>query len=256
MRHHTPNEAGGTRTIPAETLVKNIALACVFDAPNTCTHAALARVIGTTANQIDHARTKAGEILDGTATITIAERNTRKDKVRVKAEPYIFDFANSDDYSKTDTKQNLVDVIEPRTGDIITVHRKIWHVTNAKQRHQLFLQSDHYTQFQNAHPGTIGYTVLSEVLSSVAKFVSNPLHESCVDQKMSGLDHFMAALTPLLKRPEVEEKLVRYDGNGMTHGDLYAITRKTSSHQMVCSVVCEKEEQPDLHFERTSHAQR
>jgi len=56
MRHHTPNEAGGTRTIPAETLVKNIALACVFDAPNTCTHAALARVIGTTANQIDHAR--------------------------------------------------------------------------------------------------------------------------------------------------------------------------------------------------------
>jgi len=65
MRHFTPNAAGGTRTIAAETLIKNIALGCVFNVPDACTPAALARVIGTTADQIRHARERAGKIRSG-----------------------------------------------------------------------------------------------------------------------------------------------------------------------------------------------
>ena len=256
IAHHT-NSKGGTRTTAAETLVKDSVLACVFGDTNedgshiTITNSALSKLIGTTNNQVASARTRMKDILTNDSIVTKLERKTRKDFIRVDLREYVFDFLLDDIYTRLDTKQGLVEAIDPRTDERITVHKRIWLNVNKRQQLSLFLSSDHFARFQAKHNGaTVGYDVWSDVLGTVGTFVSNPLHESCVDEKISGLEHIMAALLGVLKRNDVKEDLEKYDGDGLKYDELYDVTRKAGAHPMVEAVCCDKEEVPELHIDK------
>jgi len=256
IAHHT-NPKGGTRTIAAETLVKDSVLACVFGDTNedgthiNITNSALSKLIGTTNNQVASARTRMKDILTNDSIVTQLERKTRKDFIRVDLREFVYDFLLDDNYTRLDTKQGLVEAIDPRTDERTTVHKRIWLNVNKRQQLSLFLSSDHFARFQAKHNGaTVGYDVWSDVLGTVGTFVSNPLHESCVDEKISGLEHIMAALLGVLKRNDVKEDLEKYDGDGLKYDELYDVTRKAGAHPMVEAVCCDKEEVPELHIDK------
>ena len=140
------------------------------------------------------------------------------------------------------------------------IHRRIWRIVNKKLQHLLFLNSDHYKLFQSDHGGaTAGYDVFRDLLSKVGTFVCNPLPQSCVDEKMSGLEQMMASLYGAMKRPDVKlllkeyESTNRYYGHGIgpDYDKLLETLRKAGAHPMIESISCEKVEQPELHIDKT-----
>ena len=131
---------------------------------------------------------------------------------------------------------------------------RIWLNVNKKQQHLLFCNSDHYITFQHDNPGaTVGYDVWSDVLSSVGSFVKMPLPESCVDERMSALEHFMAAILEVLKRKDVKEELGKYKptGNHLTYKETYECTRKAGGYQMIETMCCPVEDQPELKLDES-----
>ena len=75
----------------------------------------------------------------------------------------------------------------------------------------LFLESDHYTNFQQEHVGaTAGYKVWKQVMNKVGAFVNNPTAQSCVDTKITGFEHLMASLLVVLRRQHVIDDLSTY----------------------------------------------
>ena len=121
------------------------------------------------------------------------ERKILKDKIIKKLEPYVFGYLLDDDFTRLDTKQGLVDVIDPRseTGELVTVHRRIWLNANKRQRHVLFQESEHYAKFQRENGNkTAEYDVFRRVCNKIgSRFVTKPTTMSCVDTKIVGLEH-------------------------------------------------------------------
>ena len=105
---------------------------------------------------------------------TPLKRKVRKDFIQSKLEPFVFDFLRDGAYTRLDTKQGLVTVNDPRSGEEIVVHRRIWLNVNKKQQHLLFQNLDYYLDFQREYGATAAYSVWRLVLSRVGSFMSKP----------------------------------------------------------------------------------
>ena len=114
------------------------------------------------------------------AIVAPLKRKQRKDFVRLKLRPFVFDFLLDDSYTRWDTKQGMVEVTDPRTNEERMVHRRIWLIINKKGQHVLCLASDHYRYFRNENPGyKARYIVFTDALTTVGQFMSNPHKQSC-----------------------------------------------------------------------------
>ena len=254
IKHHT--NGSGTRYSLGETFVQFIVAACLFTIVQkgiAVSDYLFSNTIGATYKQIGIARKRVQEMLATNSIASEPKRKKRKDFIRDKIMPFIFRFLLDDD-TLLDTNQGKVDVIDPSTGDIVSVHRRIWNITNMEQQHALFLASDYYAEFQSENnDATVGYTVWRDVLLEVGSFVSNPVRQSCVDEKISYLEHLMAAILLVLRRKNVKGALKNHqptqDG-GLTYDELYATCRKAGAYQFLEKMCCPRVEQPELHINK------
>ena len=125
---------------------------------------------------------------------------------------------------------------------------------NKEVQHLLSLNSDEYASFQCENEGaTVGYTTWSQVLKEVNTFVTNPKPESCVDEKISGLEHMMVALLGVMKWKAVAELFQGYAdvGSALRYDALVEALRKAGAYQFIEAVCCPKVEQPDLHIDKS-----
>ena len=69
-------------------------------------------------------------------------------------------------------------------------------------------------------------------MSRVGGFVTKPIAESCVDEKISGLEHYMAALLGIFKTDHVRSMLEKYKDktNGLTYEELLTTLRKAGAY--------------------------
>lgn len=184
--HHN---AIGSRTKAAETFVKNNVTACVFKIvkdKHEISNGSIMSCLGVSNRQVKYARRQVKDILTNNSLICPVQRKTRKDFIRLKLEKYVFDYLSDDEYTRLDTKQDLVDVEDPRTGELITVHQRIYRIVNKEQQYEMFKSSDYYKEFQKDNPGsTVGYEIYAQARNRIGRFVKKPLNESCVDERMS-----------------------------------------------------------------------
>lgn len=179
IAHHTKG-IGGTRMAAAETFIKNVVAACLFRIVKDkakVSNSAMRSMIGTSWNQVKLARVQVQNLLNNNAIIAPLKRNIRKDCIRKKLEPYVFDFLQRDEYTTLNNRKKggLVALLDPRTGEEVTVHRRIWRYVKKTEQHVLFLSSDQFKQFQHDHNrATVGYEVWMKVLAKVGTFVSTP----------------------------------------------------------------------------------
>ena len=92
---------------------------------------------------------------------------------------------------------------------MVTVHGRIWLNANKKQRHIHFLEPVHYANFhQENNNAIVGYDVWQKVVEKVGpRFVSNPSNQSCVEIKISALQHAMAEMFGVLMEEGVTNNL-------------------------------------------------
>ena len=215
----------------------------------------MTKSIGASRNQIYIAFEKAQDLIDEEKGMTALERNVRRDCIQEKVQKYIFDFLQDDENEVTrfDSNQSFVKVKHPTTGKDIEIHRRVWLVLNKIKQYEQFLASEHYASFQkDCNNATAGLTVWREALKVVGKFVSNPTPLSCVDEKLSGLLHFMRALSTVIRRPAVKAELEKFtDGDGLIYDGLIKVLRQASYHDMVGAVICEKVDFPELHIDKS-----
>ena len=86
----------------------------------------LSELIGTSIQQIKIARDGVQVMLDSKSRVRRLQRQFRKDRIREKLEPYAFDFCKDDDFSRLDSNQKLVEVINPRSATKVTEHQRVW----------------------------------------------------------------------------------------------------------------------------------
>eukprot|EP00986_Skeletonema_menzelii_P017430 scaffold19452_cov150-Skeletonema_menzelii.AAC.1 len=259
ISHHT-NPKGGTRTLVAEAFVKDIVLACVWGTVGgegeDISNSILSGIIGTTKKQVDMARNTARDIRAGISELTALQRNRRKDFIRDALLQFLYQWIKDDKVSRFDSNQSHVTIVDPcDESKEISEHKRIWLLLGSEHRHEEFIKSSYYEAFQEENPGaTVGITVFSEALKKFRKLVSDPKPESCVDEKVSGLENAMDALYRVLISPDVKQILQHYEPNeGETSlDDLLGVLQRRSSHQMVELVCCRKEEQPDLHIDKST----
>mmetsp|Transcript_16075 Transcript_16075/g.32284 ORF Transcript_16075/g.32284 Transcript_16075/m.32284 type:complete len:272 (+) Transcript_16075:2157-2972(+) len=208
-------------------------------------------IIGATWHQIRLGRTTVKHLITEKAQIKALKRQRRKDFIREKLEPFMYGWLFDDNVTRLDTKQNLIEVIDPRTGTKGKVHQRIWRIINKEHQWNSFLNSKEYEDFRDSNVGaTVGYDVFRDVISKVGKFVCNPLPESCVDDKTSGLEHYMSSVLSLLTKADVKEVLKDADvsPHGLTYEESVEVLKKAGSYQFVDAMCCNKEEQPELHW--------
>ena len=174
---------------------------------------------------------------------------TAESGIREKLEPFVSDFCQDEAFTRHDSNQRMVEVVNPRTGEMVPVHQRIWRQINKEQQYSLFIGSKHYARFRQENSGaTVGYTTWSIALKKVATFVCDPRPESCVDEKISGLEQSMAALHQVLGwdcvKAELEGVEIDEDGRQLSGEQFADILRKAGSHRMIEAVCCDKEEQP------------
>ena len=150
ISHHTRTRKGGTRTIASETFVKNVVVASLFgvvkEKKDVSNHS-LSSFIGVSFCQIKRARITVQDLITNDSDISVLGRKKRQDHIRKAVLPSVFKFCLDDDYTRLDSNQGLDVVVNPRTGEDTTVHRRIWAIQNKRQQHLLFLCSNHYTKF-------------------------------------------------------------------------------------------------------------
>ena len=113
MEHH---HSGGTRTTAAETFVKNVATACLFEIVEkeaNVSKATISRLIGISTHQIGLAYCRVIDLLADGSVATPLQRKRRKDYIRGHLKPFTFNFLCNDKYTHLDTNQRLVTVIDP-----------------------------------------------------------------------------------------------------------------------------------------------
>ena len=138
------------------------------------------------------------------------------------------------------------------------VRKRIWLNANKQLQYSLFQNSDYYVDFKRRRGATAGYDVWRYVLARVGSFVSKPLAESCVDEKISGLEHYMAALLGFVKTDRVRSFLENYKDKtkGLTYKQLLETLRKAGAYQMIEAVCCPKVEEPDLQYDKKGCVQK
>jgi len=263
IAHHT-NSKGGTRTIDAETFVKNTVLACVWGTVGEGEDVAISRlseIIGTTDNQVKMARTTARGLIDDDTAIAALERKRRKDFIRDTLLPHLYRWIIDDDVTRFDSNQSHATIVDPEDpSKKIKVHQRIWRLTNREQQHKVFLQSSYYKAFMDMNPSAtgVGITVFSEGLKKFKKLVSNPKPESCVDEKVSGLEYAMEAMFGVLNKGETKESFLCHQckEGEIAPAEVLELMRLRSSHKLVDAVCCEKVERPDLHIDKEKDCPR
>ncbi|MGB2447348.1 MAG: hypothetical protein ACPICB_06430, partial [Candidatus Poseidoniaceae archaeon] len=254
VAYHT-DENGGTRMTAADTFVKDVAAAAVFSSVKDgvdISDKSIIDTVGISRRQVSHARARVKEAIKQKTTVAKVTRKRRKDYIRDVAQSFVQDYCRDDDFSRLDTNQGKMDIVDARTGETYREHRRIWRIVNKKQNHLLFVESIHYANFQKAFPGaTIGYDIFRRVLGKVGRFMSKPTPESCVDPIITAVECQMAALHSIIRQPTVKEFLEQCDGGeGIQSKKLQDIIRSLSSHKMIESVCCEKEEAPEVHIDK------
>ena len=175
------------------------------------------------------------------------EIKPRRDSAREIAAPYIFRFLHDDAYSRSDSNQKSSAMKNPITGREESIATRIWSVATQGDRYRAFSDSDYYKIFQNEFGGaTIGITVFNDVVNKIGKFMTNPKHHSCVDEKISDLEHAMDWMTIALSNEDVRSSAKEYSGLGLHFDELMTALRRNDYKDMVKSVCCEEHEFVDL----------
>ena len=252
VAHHSSSK-GGTRTLAAEALVKNIAVGAVFSIEKEnvpVSDTAIKKLLGLSPNQIKQAGTKARDMHTSGCIIKPIARVRRKDCVLHRVERYIFEFCQNEEVTRLDTNQGLVTVTHPHTGEEVQLPHRIWLETNKRRQWSQFIQSDEYKDFQDAYPGlTVGYTIFARVVRKCCRFVSNPKPQSCVgDNMISGVEHMMEALYRVVKRPNVREELeqIGLEDGDATYDELVQVLRQNKASGLVHLLCCPKREEPSV----------
>lgn len=124
-----------------------------------------------------------------------AERETRKDCVRQFAHIYVDKYCHNDINShRVDSNEKKVKVKkDAETGKPVFHPRRVWEgPVTIEQKHNDFLQSDEYKEFQRDHPTLrIGEKIF---LENVCKCLKDAKEHSCVDQIISAVDEYLRAI--------------------------------------------------------------
>ena len=130
IQSHT--SGAGSCTAAVETFVKNVATASMYKIVQEKVEVSnyeMAKVIGTTAHQVSIARETVKELIDNNSVTKRRERQTRKDRILEKIQPYVMRFLLDDKYTRLDSKQGLEEVIDYRlpleSRLMVTIHRRI-----------------------------------------------------------------------------------------------------------------------------------
>ena len=108
MHHH---HSGGTRTTAAETFVKNVATACLFEIVKkeaNVSKATISRLIRISTHQIGLAYCHVQGLLADGFVATPLQQKRRKDYIRGHLKPFTFNFLCDDKYTRLDTNKRLV----------------------------------------------------------------------------------------------------------------------------------------------------
>ena len=175
----------GSRTTTENVLIKNLALSAVFskvkEGHGVCevNLSEMSRRININRPQLKIAVDTAHSLLYNNQPICFPKRQERKDCVRTKIQPFVYQYALDDDYTRFDSNQGKVNATNPSNGQLEEVNRRIWIETDMRKQHTDFLSSSHYQDFKTEHEDlNCGFTVFQDVLTKVAPFVSNPKAKS------------------------------------------------------------------------------
>ncbi len=108
--------------------MKHVAAACMFAVVQEDTGTSnrqLQKLLGISLHQIKTARQNASDMIENERLELSLDRKQRSDCVRDKLKPYVFNFLKDDEFTRLDTNQPLVDVVDPRTGEIVAEHTRI-----------------------------------------------------------------------------------------------------------------------------------
>ena len=87
----------------------------------------ISNIIGIRQGHISLVAKNVNDILIENSPVKAPVQKTWKDYVRLDLQTYVFGFLLGDDYTRLNTKQELVEVMSPMTGELIIVHWRIWH---------------------------------------------------------------------------------------------------------------------------------
>ena len=126
IAQHTAQQ-GGSRTIAAETFMKNVCYTCIFNIEQTKCNVSskdLSSISGASKRQIQWARTKVTYLIGNHAIMAPLERAERREFIRVKLEPFLYSFLVDDNYTMLDTNQGLVEVRDSRSNENVFEHKR------------------------------------------------------------------------------------------------------------------------------------
>ena len=103
--------------------------ACLFkvvERKSPLSNRALCKVLDASFHPIISTHSQVRDLLVNNDIVSSLERNTQKDFIQVKLEPYVFDFLQHDDHTRLDTEQGLMEVVDLRTGKQLTVNMDVF----------------------------------------------------------------------------------------------------------------------------------
>ena len=250
LSHHTVSS--GPRTKTSEDLVKHLVLGCVFtlEKNETITTHRIKNVLGTSAQQVDNAIKLAESLREHDEQVQEFTRAKRKDFIRDKLKPYIFNFCQDDQYTRVDTNQKPTCQVNPLlgSGEKVDVTSRIWLLPTLQDRYKCFIESEYYADFVAENGRSVGPTVFSDVLKEVGKFVSNATQRSCVDDVISNLEWAMIALKKIMSLEKVKRELGSFSDSqgGLSYMELMDALKAARYSHMVRSVCCDEHVYTDL----------
>lgn len=180
IAHHSLSK-GGTRTLDAQEAMDTVATASVFGAVKngiSISKSAVSKTIGATADQIEKGFKRAHHLIVNNVPTFRQKRKRRKDYCIDELIKYLLLFLLDDDYTRLDTKQNLVEIKDPRTGNKIKVHKRIWKIVNRQSRLESFVASDHFQAFKEdcCFPrDSVSFATFEKAMTRLKKIVGEPL---------------------------------------------------------------------------------
>eukprot|EP00985_Skeletonema_marinoi_P004519 scaffold1961_cov126-Skeletonema_marinoi.AAC.4 len=95
-------------------------------------------------------------------------------------------------------------------GKKLMKHGRTWRMVNKQIQHKTFEKSPQCDNFCRLTGATgVGYTVFRDGVKKFGKLVRDPSPESCVDEKVSGLEHAMESLYLHPSQASINAKDVR-----------------------------------------------
>lgn len=261
VSHH---HSKGSRAKEAASFIYHLAFAVTFRPEGAEGKAlsvkALQSLTGLGKDQIAIGRKAAKVAASESTQVKALGRNARSDRIQEIAQGFIYDWIldhqelSTDPVSRLDTNQNKKTVINPHTGQEEDVARRIWNLATNLRRHEHFIKSAYYADFQRAtNNATIAIRTFEKVLKKVAVFVSDPKVESCVDEKFSQSRHYMSAIAEVFRtlpreQRETLQQTVVEDGH-LSYEHLNKIMKKEDPYQLADAICCPKIQCPELRHE-------